>query len=63
MKLKDALKKDKFIVTSEVQSPIDEEPEQLIDNLNLNIAVNVRVTTWITGNRWTIVCQVSIDLV
>ena len=30
MKLKDALKKDKFIVTSEVQSPVDDDPEELI---------------------------------
>jgi 5,10-methylenetetrahydrofolate reductase len=35
MRLKDALKKDKFIVTSEVQSPIDDSPEDLIENLKL----------------------------
>lgn len=35
MKLKDALKKDKFIVTSEVQSPVDIEPEEFIENLKL----------------------------
>lgn len=35
MKLKDALKKDKFIVTSEVQSPVDIEPEAFIENLKL----------------------------
>ena len=35
MKLKDALKKNKFIVTSEVQSSFDSGPEGLIDNLKL----------------------------
>ena len=35
MKLKDALKKDKFIVTSEVQTSVDSGPETLIDNLKL----------------------------
>jgi len=35
MKLKDALKKGKFIVTSEVQSSVDSGPEDLIDNLKL----------------------------
>jgi hypothetical protein len=30
MKLKDALKKKKFVVTSEVQSPIDQKPEDLV---------------------------------
>lgn len=35
MKLKDALKKDQFIVTSEVQSPVEDDPEKLIDNLKL----------------------------
>jgi len=35
MKLKEALKKRKFIVTSEVQAPIDEEPQELIKSLNL----------------------------
>lgn len=35
MKLRDALKKDQFIVTSEVQSPIEDDPEKLIDNLQL----------------------------
>ena len=35
MDLKDALKKKKFIVTSEVQAPIDEEPEDLVKNLSL----------------------------
>ncbi|NNL41411.1 MAG: methylenetetrahydrofolate reductase [Desulfobacterales bacterium] len=33
MKLKDALKKKKFVVTSEVQSPIDREPEDLVRSL------------------------------
>lgn len=35
MKLKDALKKGKFIVTSEVQSPVEDDPEKLIENLQL----------------------------
>jgi methylenetetrahydrofolate reductase (NADPH) len=35
MKLKDALKKGRFIVTSEVQTPIDEEPQELIKRLEL----------------------------
>ena len=34
MDLKEALKRKKFIVTSEVQAPIDEEPEELVQNLN-----------------------------
>jgi methylenetetrahydrofolate reductase (NADPH) len=34
MKLKDALKKKKFVVTSEVQSPIDQEPEDLVRSLS-----------------------------
>jgi 5,10-methylenetetrahydrofolate reductase len=34
MKLKDALKKKKFVVTSEVQSPIDQEPEDLVSSLS-----------------------------
>jgi 5,10-methylenetetrahydrofolate reductase len=33
MKLKDALKKKKFVVTSEVQAPIDQEPEDLVQTL------------------------------
>jgi len=35
MKLKDALKKNKFVVTSEVQPSFDDDPEDLIDNLKL----------------------------
>ena len=35
MDLKDALNKRKFVVTSEVQAPIDEEPEELVKNLSL----------------------------
>lgn len=35
MKLKEALEKDKFVVTSEVQPPIDEEPEKIIKSLEL----------------------------
>jgi 5,10-methylenetetrahydrofolate reductase len=35
MKLKEALKKKKFIVTSEVQAPIDDSPEGLIKRLEL----------------------------
>ena len=34
MKLKTALKKKKFVVTSEVQAPIDQEPEDLVRSLN-----------------------------
>jgi 5,10-methylenetetrahydrofolate reductase len=34
MKLRDALKKKKFVVTSEVQSPIDQEPEDLVRSLS-----------------------------
>lgn len=33
MKLKTALKKKKFVVTSEVQAPIDQEPEELVRSL------------------------------
>ncbi len=33
MKLKDALNKKKFVVTSEVQAPIDQEPEELVRSL------------------------------
>ncbi len=35
MNLKDALKKNRFIVTSEVQSPIEDDPQKLISNLQL----------------------------
>ena len=35
MRLKKALEKKKFVVTSEVQAPIDEEPEALIRRLEL----------------------------
>ncbi len=35
MKLKEALERKKFVVTSEVQVPIDEEPEDLIKRLSL----------------------------
>ncbi len=35
MKLKDALKKNKFAVTSEVQPPIDTDPDEFIDRLKL----------------------------
>ncbi|MFZ5573167.1 MAG: methylenetetrahydrofolate reductase [Thermodesulfobacteriota bacterium] len=35
MKLKEALKNGKFVVTSEVQSPLGEGPDDLIDNLKL----------------------------
>ena len=34
MKLRSALKKKKFVVTSEVQAPIDQEPEELVRNLS-----------------------------
>ena len=34
MKLKEALKKKKFVVTAEVQSPIDQEPEELVESLS-----------------------------
>ena len=35
MKLKEALEKGRFVVTSEVQTPIDEEPQELIKRLEL----------------------------
>lgn len=35
MKLKQALEKKEFVVTSEVQAPIDQEPEDLVRNLDL----------------------------
>ncbi|MBW2323400.1 MAG: methylenetetrahydrofolate reductase [Deltaproteobacteria bacterium] len=35
MKLKEALEKKKFVVTSEVQAPLDEEPGELIKSLEL----------------------------
>ncbi|MBW1643186.1 MAG: methylenetetrahydrofolate reductase [Deltaproteobacteria bacterium] len=35
MKLKEALQKKKFVVTSEVQSPFEQEAEKLVDNLRL----------------------------
>jgi 5,10-methylenetetrahydrofolate reductase len=35
MKLKEALKKKEFVVTSEVQAPIDQEPEDLVRSLKL----------------------------
>ncbi len=35
MKLKEALKKNQFVVTSEVQSPVEDDPEVLIQNLKL----------------------------
>ena len=35
MKLKDALKKNKFVVTSEIQPPIDTDPDEFIDRLKL----------------------------
>ena len=34
MKLKEALQKKKFVVTSEVQAPIDQEPEDLVRSLS-----------------------------
>jgi len=35
MKLKEALSKGRFVVTSEVQTPIDEDPQELINRLEL----------------------------
>ena len=35
MKLKEALKKSKFVVTSEIQAPEDVQQQELISNLNL----------------------------
>jgi methylenetetrahydrofolate reductase (NADPH) len=35
MKLNEALKKGKFVVTSEIHSPLNEEPQELIKNLEL----------------------------
>ena len=35
MKLKEALKRKDFVVTSEVQAPVDEDPEQLVESLKL----------------------------
>jgi len=34
MKLKTALKKKKFVVTSEIQAPVDQEPEELVRSLS-----------------------------
>ena len=34
MKLKEALKKKQFVVTSEIQAPIDQEPEDLVQSLS-----------------------------
>jgi 5,10-methylenetetrahydrofolate reductase len=34
MKLKTALKEKKFVVTSEVQAPVDQEPEELVQSLS-----------------------------
>jgi len=34
MKLKEALQKKQFVVTSEIQAPIDEEPEDLVQSLS-----------------------------
>ena len=34
MKLREALQKKKFVVTSEVQSPLDREPEDLVESLS-----------------------------
>lgn len=34
MDMKEALRRKKFLVTSEVQAPVDEEPEELVKNLN-----------------------------
>jgi 5,10-methylenetetrahydrofolate reductase len=33
MKLRDALRKKKFVVTSEIQAPIDQQPEELVQTL------------------------------
>jgi 5,10-methylenetetrahydrofolate reductase len=35
MKLKESLEKKRFVVTSEVQTPMDEDPQELINRLNL----------------------------
>lgn len=35
MKLKEALKKNRFVVTSEIQTPMDDPPESVIQRLNL----------------------------
>lgn len=35
MTLKDALNKNRFVVTSEIQAPVDEPPETVIERLNL----------------------------
>ncbi|MFO7986190.1 MAG: methylenetetrahydrofolate reductase [Desulfatiglandaceae bacterium] len=35
MRLKEALKKNRFVVTSEIQAPVDESPESVIQRLNL----------------------------
>jgi methylenetetrahydrofolate reductase (NADPH) len=35
MKLKEALERKDFVVTSEVQAPVDQDPEQLIESLKL----------------------------
>ena len=35
MKLKEALKKKRFVVTSEIQAPIDQEPQDLVRSLSL----------------------------
>ncbi|MBS3754844.1 MAG: methylenetetrahydrofolate reductase, partial [Desulfobacterales bacterium] len=35
MKLKEALEKKQFAVTTEVQAPVEQEPEDLIKSLNL----------------------------
>jgi len=53
MKLKDALKKNQFIVTSEVQSPVEDDPEKLIQNLQLirGRVDGVSVTTTRHKNR------------
>ena len=35
MRLKEALQKKQFVVTTEVQAPIEQEPEDLLKSLNL----------------------------
>jgi len=35
MKLKESLKEKKFVVTSEIQPPIDEDPKEIIKKLEL----------------------------
>ncbi|MEJ2730443.1 MAG: methylenetetrahydrofolate reductase [Deltaproteobacteria bacterium] len=60
MKLKEALKKKQFVVTSEIQAPIDQKPEDLVQSLSkVRGRVDVKVCRLLNQNQFESIYQTT----